>query len=235
MKILNIKPNKNKKLKVLIRGMQYYRYPIKTHLITPLDNILKLVVQYLKHLAKPDDTIAISEKVVAITQKRSYSINKIKPSSLAYFLSKYVKKSPYGIGVSIPETMQLAIQETGKVRILFASVISAITKVFGIRGMFYRIAGRKVAVIDGPVDYAISPYNKHCSLGPKNPDLVCEKIAEILNCKTVIIDANDLGVEVLGRSNKKISKKLIKEIFCDNPLGQTNEQTPLAIVRSSDK
>ena len=179
----------------------------------------------------PNDIIAVSEKVVAITQGRSYDLRKIKPSPLARILAKYVKKSPYGIGVSIPQTMQLAIEEAGAARILIAAFISAITKVVGIKGMFYRIAGRKVAAIDGPVDYAIPPYNKHCSKAPKNPDKVCAEIAGLLGCQTVIIDANDLGVEVLGRSSKKISKKLIKEIFADNPLGQTNEQTPLSIVR----
>lgn len=229
----NIKPNKSKKIEILVRGVKYNRFPIKTHLITPEHDIFKVVVQYLGDLIIPDDIVAVSEKVVAITQGRSWDIRKIKPSALARILSKYVRKSPYGISVSIPQTMQLAIEEAGILRILLASFIGAITKLVGIRGMFYRIAGRKVAAIDGPVDYAIPPYNKHCSKAPANPDKVCVKIAKLLGSQAVIIDANDLGVEVLGRSNKKISKKLIKEIFADNPLGQTDQQTPLSIVCAS--
>jgi len=52
--------------------------------------------------------------------------------------------------------------------------------------------------------------------------------------KVVVIDANDLGVEVLGRSHPdKISVDFCKQVFRDNPLGQCSEQTPLCIVRKA--
>ena len=47
----------------------------------------------------------------------------------------------------------------------------------------------------------------------------------------VIIDANDLGVAVLGKSSKDITDDFCKNVFKDNPLGQSAEQTPLCIVR----
>ncbi len=43
-----------------------------------------------------------------------------------------------------------------------------------------------------------------------------------------------LGVAVLGRSSKNISDAFCKEVFKDNPLGQSAEQTPLCIVRKAD-
>ena len=49
----------------------------------------------------------------------------------------------------------------------------------------------------------------------------------------VIIDANDLGVDVLGKSSDSISDKFCKLVFKDNPLGQESQQTPLCIVRKS--
>jgi len=50
----------------------------------------------------------------------------------------------------------------------------------------------------------------------------------------VIIDANDLGVNVLGKSNKNISDDFCQKVFKDNPLGQASEQTPLCIVRKGE-
>jgi asparagine synthase (glutamine-hydrolysing) len=52
----------------------------------------------------------------------------------------------------------------------------------------------------------------------------------LLKVGVAIIDANDIGVNVLGAS-KGVDVELIKELFKDNPLGQTTEQTPLCIVR----
>jgi len=43
------------------------------------------------------------------------------------------------------------------------------------------------------------------------------------------MDANDLGQDVLGNSTN-IENKRVERIFSDNPMGQTNEQTPLVIV-----
>ena len=45
-----------------------------------------------------------------------------------------------------------------------------------------------------------------------------------------IVDANDFGVNILGRTSG-IDKKLIAKIIKDNPLGQSDEQTPVGIIR----
>ena len=113
---------------------------------------------------------------------------------------------------------------------MFYNLREIITKPFGIRGVFYRIAGRKAALIDGPVDYAIPPYNKYATLGPKNPKKVAKEISNYLGYPVAIIDANDVGVATIAVS-EDLNPKLIEKIFKDNPLGQTNEQTPIAIVR----
>jgi hypothetical protein len=70
-------------------------------------------------------------------------------------------KSPYGIGLSIPETMHFAIKEVGVIRILFAAFAAAIlTKIFRIKGVFYVLAGSKAASIDGPTGGTIPPFNE---------------------------------------------------------------------------
>lgn len=225
------RPNEGKKLTIDVNGVSYVRLPIKTHVITGEDKILEIIERYIKPHLESGDIIFISERVVAITQGRAFPIKDIKPSWFAKFLVKFVHKSPYGIGLGSPWTMELAIKDAGILRILFAAALSAITKPFGIRGLFYIICGKSVAAIDGPCHYTLPPYNQYAKLGPKNPDKVAWQLKEKIGTDIVVIDANDLGVAVLGKSSKDISERFAKEVFRDNPLGQSHEQTPLCIVR----
>lgn len=231
----NWQPNEGKKLIIDVDGADYARLPIKTPVITSKDEIFKIVEQYaLPHLIE-GDIVFLSERIVAIIQGRAFPIKDIKPSWLAKFLVRFVHKSPYGIGLGSPWTMELAIREAGILRILFAAFISAITKPFGLKGLFYIIAGKSVAAIDGPCHYTLPPYNEYAKLGPKNPNKVARQLKERFKYDFVIIDANDLGVSVLGKSDFKISNDFCKKVFRDNPLGQSNQQTPIAIVRRTKK
>jgi len=230
----SLSPNKNKNLAIDVDGVRYARLPVKTHVILEKDDLKTILAQYLKPYLKDGDMIFISEKIVAITQGRSYPIKDIKPSLLAKILVKFVRKTPYGIGIGSPWTMELAIKEAGYFKIIIAAFVAAITKPLGIKGMFYRIAGKEVASIDGPCSYTLPPYNKYAKLGPKNPGAVAEFLKGKIGYEVVIIDANDLGVAVLGKSSNNITDDFARKVFRDNPLGQTNEQTPLCIVRKMD-
>jgi len=226
-----LKHNLGKNIEIEIGEKVYERLTIRTRLVTPKDKIADIVKEFALPEMKKGDILVISEKVVAITQGRSYSMDEIKPTKLAKFLAGYVTKTPYGIGISIPETMELALREVGDFRMIFAAIVAALTKPLGIKGIFYRIAGTGARAIDGPTPYTIPPYNTHATLGPKDPNGTAEKIAKSLGCPIIIIDANDLGVNILGMS-EKVDKKLIEHIFKDNPMGQTDEQTPLCILRT---
>lgn len=227
-------PNPTKQLTITVDKNVWQRIPVRTHVITKEDSIADVVNTYVAHLLKPDDVLFISERVVAITQGRSYRIVDIVPSRLATFLVRFVHKSPYGIGLGSPWTMELAIQEVGAWRILLAAAAAAVTKPFGIRGVFYRVTGRAAAAIDGPCSYTLPPYNECATLGPKDPHGVAKTLSEQLGVEVVIIDANDLGRDILGRSSKKIDIAWAEQVFRDNPLGQSSEQTPLCIVRKSE-
>lgn len=226
-----LKPNKGKKLEIKIGKRKFARFPVQTHVITVKDNIYEICKKYAKPFLKEGDFLFISERIVAISQGRAYPISEIKPSFLAKFLSGLVHKSPYGIGLGSPWTMELALREAGILRISLGILVSAITKPFGIRGMFYRVVGKNINAIDGPCEYTLPPYNKYAKLGPKDPDKVAGKLKKNLGNDVVIIDANDLGVAILGRSSKDITEDFCKKAFSDNPLGQTSERTPLCVVR----
>ena len=224
--------NPDKKEVIEVDGQKYSRFAIKTHVITDQDNMVEVVKKYAQPLLQPGDTLFITEKAVACTQHRAIHVDDIHPRWLARFLVKFVYKNPYGIGLSMPCTMEMAIQECGTIRILFAAAISAIGKLFGKRGWFYNIAGYKARSIDGPSKYNIPPYNNYVVLGPDKPDETAAEISQAIGGFPVAItDINDLEGQILGTSSKDMNRKKLVAILKDNPLGQSNESTPLGIIR----
>ena len=133
--------NQGKNLIITTKYGDFYRIPIKTHLVTPSDNIMDLMQKYVLSKVKKNDIIFVSEKIIAVLQGSSYRIDDIKPAWLAIFLSKFVYRNPGGFGLAMPETMHLAIEEAGVLRILLAAFLAAITKPFGLKGVFYLVAG----------------------------------------------------------------------------------------------
>ncbi|MSU60559.1 MAG: F420-0--gamma-glutamyl ligase [Candidatus Staskawiczbacteria bacterium] len=228
---MQLQPNNGKNLTIEVENRKFARYPVKTKLITPQDkDISVIVVEYAKPHIQKGDVLFVSEKAVAITQGRAYDIKDIKASWLAHKLSKYVTKTPVGIGLGSPETMQLALEEVGALRILLASIIGGLGKILGIRGLFYIVAGHGARSIDGAVPYTIPPYNNYVSKGPEHADQVAQKIFEKVGIPVAVVDANDIGVNILGVTHN-LRKKLIASIIKDNPLGQSDEQTPIGIIR----
>ena len=222
-------PNAGKNDIIEVDGVRYQRLPIKTHLITDKDNILDVAEKYGKPvLSKPGDVLFISEKCVACTQRRAIPLADIKPRKLAYKLSAHVTKTPHGIGLGMPETMEMALREVGSLRILFAAAISVIgKKIFRKKGWFYAVAGYRARSIDGPCHNTIPPYNHYVVLGPLKPDQVAKDIAARVGYDVAIVDINDLEGQILGASSKAVNKKLYARILKDNPLGQDDQQTRL--------
>ena len=226
-----LRPNEGKSETIGVGGVEYARLPVKTHVITENDKIPDVVEKYMKEHLLPGDIIFISEKSVACSQKRAIPLEQIKPSSLARALSKFVYKSPHGIGLSMPETMEMALKECGVPRILFAAFISAIGKLFRRRGWFYKVAGYRAESIDGPTPYTLPPYNKCVVLGPMEPDKTAREVFERVGERACVVDVNDIAGKVLGASHKEMDRKLLAAILKDNPLGQSSQQTPLGIIR----
>ena len=151
-------PNEGKNLEIDTDYGRYARYPVKTHVITKDDVLEDVLDKYVREYIQPGDTIIMSEKIVAISQGRAFPIEEIKVSRLAKILSHFVVKTNYGIGLGMPETMELCIREVGRVKVLWAAFCAAIGKLFGKHGVFYNICGMKARAIDGPCEYtAIQP------------------------------------------------------------------------------
>lgn len=223
-------PNDGRALHATLDGTVYARHPVRTHLVTAADDAVDVVRRYVGKPGPDVRLVAVSERMVAITQGRSYPMDQVRPGRLARLLVRFVTRPGYGIGLGTPQTMQLAIDEVGAPRILFAAAASALTKPFGVHGVFYRLAGRQAAAIDGPTSYTIPPYNQAATLGPRDPHGAARSLAGAIGAAVAIIDANDAGCAVLGAS-PGVDRRFVQRLFADNPLGQAREQTPICVVR----
>ena len=200
------RPNDMKHLFSALGGSVWARLPLNTELVGRGDDLADLFRRQVVEHVRPGDIVVMAEKPIAASQGRSYALDEIHPTRLAKVLSKAVTKTPHGIGLGIPETMQLAIDEAGAPRIVAAAAASAAGKVVGKRGLFYKVAGANVEAIDGPTWNTLPPHNTHAKLGPADPDGVAARLADVLSegaggrVEMVVIDANDLTATVLGAS-----------------------------------
>ncbi|MCX5975508.1 MAG: CDP-alcohol phosphatidyltransferase family protein [Coprothermobacterota bacterium] len=211
----------------------YLRIPVRTHEIRPPDRLQEQVARYAGSFLQSSDTLVLSEKMVAATQNRLIPSESIQPTHLAVWLAGKVTKTPHGIGLGSPLTMQLALRECGTWRILLAAAFGAVGKLLGIKGLFYRVAGRQAAWIDGDAPYGM--LRGHAVLGPKEPARVCQEMDQLFGCRVAILDVNDIGgCEICGASHG-VDKRIVLALMKDNPLGQDVEQTPMGILRPLDR
>jgi len=212
----------------------YQRIPIKTHFITISDNLNSIISKYVLPVAEKNDIIVLCEKIVSIIQNRVVHKRDVKLGFWAKFLSKFAQKTPYGFSVGNPLKMQVAINLAGLPRILLACFCSGIAKIFGISGTFYKVADHQISQIDGFYGEAFPQYAEMGILGSKDSDKVCEELRNNFSFSFVIADVNDLGRNIIGRSQDlKEKDKIILEALKDNPAGQSNQQTPIIILRKN--
>ncbi|AEW06038.1 protein of unknown function DUF129 [Sulfobacillus acidophilus DSM 10332] len=213
-----------------VDGRRYRRYVIRTHLIRPGEKLEKTLLPYLQDLLQPGDMLVLGEKAVAIAEGRAVPLKQVRPRPLARWLSRHVRSLGYGLGLKRPETMEMAFREVGVPRMMVAAALGAVDRVIGRSGDFYRIAGRKVASIDGPGPTTIAPYNQYIVLAPRQADRLVDTLARKFKCTVAVVDVNDMGSEVLAVSSPT-EGRVIRQLLMDNPMGQGGQGTPLAVLR----
>jgi asparagine synthase (glutamine-hydrolysing) len=224
------RPNFGRHLFQALDGEIWLRAPCRTRLVEAGDDLGQVVREAVGEDLRPGDVVAVSEKIVAISQGRSFPVGEVRPRPLARFLSRFVRRTPAGIGLGIPETMELALREVGAARIVAAAAVAAAARAAGRRGIFYRLLPPAVAAIDGPTRGTIPPYNGHAKMAPADPAGVAASLARTLGAGVAVVDANDIDAAVLGHS-EGVDPDRVRRLFLDNPLGQGHEQTPVALLR----
>ncbi|HPU57974.1 MAG TPA: F420-0--gamma-glutamyl ligase [Candidatus Avimonas sp.] len=217
-----------------VEGIRFERYAIKTHFIERGEDYVELARRYILPIYKPGDIAALGEKVISMCQNNTVEMKDVKLGFWAKFLSRFATRTKSGIGMDEPYKLQLAINMKGLPRILLGVFCGAVCRVFGVRGVFYRIVGKDVAGIDGFYKNSVfKAYHTLAVLNPRDPDGVCEKIEKELGIACMISDANDINIELLGRSPslKDKSDEFLSELIKDNPAGQDDELTPFILIR----
>lgn len=232
--------NPGKKIPIDVDGVSYLRLPVKTRLITMRDtDLVPLLEEYVAPYLKPGDTVFVSEKALTITQGRVVDMSEVHPGRLAHLLARrvgnyYGSSNFHGFGHGTSIAMQLFIEEAGYPRVVFAAALSAITRPFGIRGLFYLLCGKRAKSIDCPMSFLILEYAHSVKLAPNAPNAEARRMkARLGGHEVVILDANYRGAFSLGKSTRAISESFIGKLFRDNPLGQSDEMTPFCIVRKA--
>jgi hypothetical protein len=230
--------NPGKQIEIDVDGVKYQRLPVRTRLITTRDtDIVPIVSDYVAPYLKPGDVLYVSEKALTITQGRVVDMGTVKPSPLAHFLgsrvsNNYGSSDFKGFGHGTALAMQLFMEEAGYPRVLFAAAVSAITRPLGVKGAFYWLCGKRAKSIDCPMSFLILEYAHSVKLAPNDPSGAARRIKKAVGGNDVVIlDANYRGAFSLGKSTRAISESFIGKLFRDNPLGQSDEMTPFAIVR----
>jgi len=225
--------NEGKALEIEVDGVRYERLPVRTRLVGADDDLSEVVTTAVHDDLRDGDLVFVTEKIVAITQGRAYPLDDIRPRRLAHLLSRYVTRTPAGIGLGMPETMEMALRECGTPRILIAAAVAAVTKRFGRGGDFYRIAGSRARGIDGPTSGTIPPFDRQVVLVPERPREVAAQLKGELgrSVEVAVVDINDLGGNILGSTLDRAEEARLVRILADNPLGQGRQSTPIGLVR----
>ena len=220
---------------ITVDGVRYDRVPIKVAQVIEFGQDLNATLEkYVKPYFQKGDWLAVSEKLVSISENRVRHISTVKVTWLARLVTKGVKKHKNMTAWSKPEKVQVAIEEAGVWRIIPAMVLGALGKLVGIRGVFWIVAGHRVSEIDGFIPEDMYPYTEWAVLPPHDPQAVCDKVEAELGMPTVTADANFINVKILGVSKGVgLDWKLVRRILLDNPLGQGNKMTPFVLVRTS--
>ena len=216
-KLINI-PGNNK---------NYTTIAVKTEILGIFDEPVKTISDYCKDIVKKGDYLIIGETPLAIMQGRYINPINIKYSLYSKLLCYFFHPTS---SLATACGMQILINNIGITRIIYALAIGIIFKLFGIKGIFYRITGRESSLIDD-ISGTTFPYDKSIVKGPINTKSFCDKVSKILGVNVAIADVNDLGkVKILATSNN-LNLNILKRNLKTNPAGNDDQKTPIVIVR----
>jgi len=201
--------------------------PVRTQLVHPGEDLIAIVSEAVGGIARPGDVIAISETAVAIAQGQAISADRIRPSKLAYFLSRHAGALAT---VSQSESLQIVIDQVGEPKVIFAAVMHVLGRFVGQRGLFYRVMGEAITAIDGYTG-TLPPFGNQIVLSPLEPDAFSQSVKEKSGVDCVVVDANDLDkAKVLGAS-AGVNRKNVEYALLSNPHGNSDEQTPVVVLK----
>ena len=214
-------------------GKKYDRFAIQTHFVEVGESQTELIEKYVRPLYQKGDMVSFGAKVMAMCTNNVKTRDQVKPGFWANLLWRFAGINHTGVGMHEPYKLQLVIDMCGLPRVLLAVVCSALTKPFGIRGVFYKVCGQGVGGIDGfYFRSSFERYKELALINPPNPVELCNQLAKETGIPVVLMDANDIEQNQLGKcDNFPLTDEEIQDAMQDNPSGQGDELTPLILIR----
>ncbi|HEV3155222.1 MAG TPA: coenzyme F420-0:L-glutamate ligase [Candidatus Baltobacteraceae bacterium] len=201
--------------------------PVRTRLVRQGDDLVSLIAAAVDGIARPGDVLAVSETAVAIAQGQAVSAEFVRPSRIAYALSR---RAGALATVSQPESVQIVIDRVGVWKVLYASVMQVVGRLAGRRGVFYEILGEAITAIDGYTG-TLPPFERTIVFAPLNPDAFAQSVYERTGVACTVVDANDLEkAKVLGASTA-VNRRNVELALLSNPHGNGDEQTPIVVLK----
>lgn len=202
-------------------------FPIKTHLLTHLDDPVEIVKRYVLPHAQPGDIVTLGETPVAIMQDRWRHPSDVRPGWVARRLCYYFLPTS---SLATACGLQTLVDLVGPGRVFFAFVGGAIARAFGYRGGFYQLAGEQARLIDD-VTGTLPPYDSFIVLGPDRPEQVVADIQRETGLSAAIVDVNDLKAVKILAGTPDLSTAFLETALRSNPAGNADEQTPVVLIR----
>ena len=214
-------------------GKKYARFAIQTHFVEVGESQAALVEKYVRPLYQPGDILSFGAKVMAMCEKTVRTRDQVKPGFWANILWRFAGINSTGVGMHEPYKLQLVIDIVGLPRVLLAAFLSAVTRPFGVHGLFYKVCGKGVGGIDGfYFRSSFQRYHELALINPSNGPELCERLSKETGIPVVLMDANDLQRDQLGKSsNMPLTDEQLQDAMRDNPSGQGDELTPLILIR----
>ncbi|MBC6479159.1 MAG: F420-0:Gamma-glutamyl ligase [Hormoscilla sp. GM7CHS1pb] len=204
--------------------------PIRTHLLTELDNPVEVVKRYVLPHAKTGDIVTIGETPVALMQGRYRHPSTVKPGWAAKRICYYFMPTS---SLATACGMQTLVDIVGPVRVVLAFALGAIAKaVLRKPGVFYQLAGEQARLIDD-VTGTLPPYEQFIVLGPENPQQVVAQIKQETGLSAAIVDVNDLKAVKILAATPGTDRSLLEQALIGNPAGNADEQTPVVLIAAN--
>jgi hypothetical protein len=227
-----VSPRDPKSGTVVVDGRTFERIPIRTRVLVPGDDIAGAVREHTAGQLRERDVILVSESAVAIMQGRARDWRTIHPGPLARWMSERVVRTDWGTGLRSPYAMQYAIELTGAPRMLLAGGAHFVGRLLGRKGWFYLVAGLDARMMDAEHTMGVAEFHECCIPAPADPPGTVRAAKAALGHDVAIADINDISPAwVVASTLPRERERLLARSFDDNPLGQTDEKTPLGLWR----
>ncbi|WP_201276688.1 hypothetical protein [Marisediminicola senii] len=207
----------------------YVCHAVPTRWLNADDSLVDSLLEHLPEV-RPHDTVIVSEKVAVLLTARAVPAADYPPGLVARTLVRFMRPPAGSRGLSVPEKMEYVVRTVGVPRLLLAAFASAVTRPFGVRGMFYRVAGSVSRDLDGgrpPYEHLLFP-----PLRPGEARRLCNDLERVLGAGVAVVDINDLGGSVRATSPNALAGDTLAAVLQGNPLGQKLTGTPFGVVRS---